>query len=205
LITIPNLLTFLRLIFSFPVFWGILTGNTLIAIIFICLAGVSDFLDGFLARKLNQESRIGKISDPFVDKFFGGLCLLGLVMANYAPWTIFWLFLARDLFLVLVSIILLWQHKDLVAETKVGKISTGIFIFSLVLIVAQIPYGLILFYACFALYVLSGLLYSIRIFQSPQASAIKEKAAAKIKSIKTRPFPLEDPEDQNGEDQARGS
>lgn len=200
MITVPNLLTFLRLIFAFPVFWGITSGNSLIAIIFICLAGISDFFDGFLARRLNQESRVGKISDPFVDKFFGGLCLLGLVMAGYAPWTIFWLFLARDLFLVLISLILLWQHKELVSETKVGKISTGIFIFSLVLIVAQIPYGLILFYACFALYVLSGLLYSIRIFQSPQALAVKEKAAAMIKGIKTRPASLEDPKDENGKE-----
>lgn len=195
MITIPNILTFMRLIFAFPVFWGIISDHPLVSIIFICLAGLSDFFDGYLARKLKQESKIGKISDPFVDKFFGGLSLLALVMAEYAPWMILWLFLARDLFLVIVSLILLWQHKDLVAETKVGKVSTGIFIFSLVLIVTRIPHGLYLFYACFALYVLSGLLYSIRIFQSPEASSVKKKAAVLIQGLKQKAGTLGDPEE----------
>jgi CDP-diacylglycerol--glycerol-3-phosphate 3-phosphatidyltransferase len=205
LITIPNLLTLARLIFTFPVFWGIVSGRPLIAVIFIFLAGLSDFFDGFLARKLKQESQIGKIADPFVDKFFGGLSLIGLAMGEYIPWLIFWLFLARDLFLVAVSLILIWQHKELVAETKVGKFSTGLFVFSLVLIVAKIPYAPFLFYGCFSLYVLSGLLYSIRIFQSPEASSVKKKAVSYIRELKQKAFVGNDPQEEDAKGKTRSN
>lgn len=196
MITIPNVLTFLRLLFAAPLFWAITADKPIIAIIFIILAALTDFFDGYLARKLRQQSRLGKIADPFVDKFFGGSSLLALALAGFVPWFVFGLFLARDLFLVLVSVILLLQHKELVAETKIGKVSTGVFMLSLVLVVANIPipYGIHLFYVCFALYVFSGLLYSVRIFQSPEASSVKQKAKDFLTEIKLKVSSVKDPE-----------
>jgi len=155
-----------------------------LTIIFVVLAALSDFLDGYLARKLKQESSLGKIADPLIDKIFSGASLLGLVIFGYLPWLIFWLFLARDALMILASGVLLIQKKNLVMETQIGKISTALFFLGLIFAVANLPYSLVLFYACFAFYVASGMLFSIRIFQSQQTDPMKNRAKELLTDIK---------------------
>ena len=66
--TIPNLLSLLRII-VIPFFaYFFIKGNALWAIIVLFLSGVSDFLDGKIARKFNQVSDLGKVLDPVADK-----------------------------------------------------------------------------------------------------------------------------------------
>lgn len=185
-LTWPNALTFFRLLASIPLCYFIVVDNSIGAVLFISLAAFSDYLDGYLARKLNQESKLGKTLDPFVDKILGGSAIVTLCVIGKIPWSLLWLFLIRDVFLVITTLILLWQKKQLVAETKVGKFSTGLFMLGLALVVANIPYAGYLFYTCLVLYLLSGLLYSIRIFQSPQAKELKAKAKAYISENRSK-------------------
>ena len=66
--TIPNLLSFLRIL-VIPVFaYFFVKGDALWAIVMLALSGVSDFLDGKIARKFNQVSDLGKVLDPVADK-----------------------------------------------------------------------------------------------------------------------------------------
>lgn len=66
--TIPNLLTFLRMALI-PVFASLLFyGNSWAALLVFVIAGVSDGIDGFLARRFKQESELGTILDPIADK-----------------------------------------------------------------------------------------------------------------------------------------
>lgn len=187
-LTWPNVLTFFRLLASIPLCYFIVRNDSIGAVLFISLAAFSDYLDGYLARKLNQESKLGKTMDPFVDKILGGSAIVTLCIMGKIPWSLLWLFLTRDVFLVITTLILLWQKKQLVAETKVGKFSTGLFMLGLALVVANIPYNIAiyLFYACLVLYLFSGLLYSIRIFQSPQAKELKAKAKAYISENRSK-------------------
>ncbi len=198
--TIPNILTCLRIILVPCLFWCILNGLNIWAFVVVAIAGMSDFLDGFLARKLKQSSRIGGLLDPFADKFFGAFALLALCLTDVIPWFLFWIFLTRDLFLVLASIVLLWQKKQLMAESKVGKLSTGAFVLGLALILLDIPYAIYLFYAGLILYLLSGVFFFIRIFQSTEAGEIREKARAYILETKRRVSDPADPpeEKKNG-------
>jgi cardiolipin synthase len=190
-LTWPNVLTFFRLLASIPLCYFIVRNDSIGAVLFISLAAFSDYLDGYLARKLNQESKLGKTLDPFVDKILGGSAIVTLCIMGKIPWSLLWLFLTRDVFLVIATLILLWQKKQLVAETKVGKYSTGLFMLGLALVVANIPvanipYAIYIFYACLILYLFSGLLYSIRIFQSPQAKELKAKAKAYISESRSK-------------------
>jgi len=182
----PNVLTFFRLLASIPLCYFIVRNDSIGAVLFISLAAFSDYLDGYLARKLNQESKLGKIMDPFVDKILGGSAIVTLCIMGEIPWSLLWLFLTRDVFLVIATLILLWQKKQLVAETKVGKFSTGFFMLGLAIVVANIPYAKYLFYAFLLLYLFSGFLYSIRIFQSPQAKELKAKAKAYISESRSK-------------------
>lgn len=81
-ITIPNLLTFLRMalipVFASLLFYGY--GGT--ALIVFVAAGVSDGVDGFLARRFNQESELGTIIDPIADKLLMTTAFVILTMPN---------------------------------------------------------------------------------------------------------------------------
>lgn len=68
ILTVPNLLTFLRMALI-PVFASLLFyGNSWLALVVFVIAGISDGIDGFLARRFDQESELGTILDPIADK-----------------------------------------------------------------------------------------------------------------------------------------
>ncbi|MCX5975508.1 MAG: CDP-alcohol phosphatidyltransferase family protein [Coprothermobacterota bacterium] len=194
MLTIPNLLTIFRLAAVAPLVIFILARNSPAAFLVILLATFSDYLDGYLARRFNQESRLGKILDPTADKLLGAAAFISLCIAQYLPWSIFALFAARDLILLITMFILTAQRKRILTETKVGKFSTGLFMLSLALVVIEIPYAVLLFYICFVIYLYTGVIYVIRIFQTPEGKELKEEAKRRFRK---RPegeelFPVED-------------
>ena len=65
---IPNTITFIRLLLAIPITINIYQGNEGLALILFIIAGLSDCLDGFLARKFSWESKFGQLLDPLADK-----------------------------------------------------------------------------------------------------------------------------------------
>jgi cardiolipin synthase len=85
ILTVPNLLTFLRMALI-PVFASLLYyGYSKWALIVFLIAGLSDGVDGFLARKFNQESELGTIIDPIADKLLMTTAFIILTMPNVSP------------------------------------------------------------------------------------------------------------------------
>lgn len=102
-VNIPNLLSFLRIALV-PVFlWFLLDEFFIVAILILALAGLTDFLDGFIARKLNQTTKLGKLLDPVADRLYIFATLLALSATGYVPWWLAGLVILRDL-LMLVSL-----------------------------------------------------------------------------------------------------
>ena len=81
--TIPNLLTFMRIVLITPFVVLFLNENYLAAAIVVILSGLTDCFDGFIARKFNQVTELGKVLDPIADK----LTLIAIVIcvAIYIP------------------------------------------------------------------------------------------------------------------------
>jgi cardiolipin synthase len=103
LVNIPNLLSFLRIALV-PVFlWLLLNEMFLSAIFVLMVAGITDFLDGYLARKLNQMTKLGKVLDPVADRLYIFATLLALSVTGNIPWWLAALVIARDV-LMLVSL-----------------------------------------------------------------------------------------------------
>jgi cardiolipin synthase (CMP-forming) len=121
---IPNFLSFLRIALV-PVFlWFLLEEMFISAITVLALAGLTDFLDGFLARKLNQITKLGKMLDPVADRLYIFATLLALSATGYVPWWLSGLVILRDL-LMLISLPVLASvgHRSLPVH-YLGKAST---------------------------------------------------------------------------------
>jgi cardiolipin synthase len=129
-LNIPNLLSFLRIALV-PVFlWLLLEELFLAAITVLAVAGLTDFLDGFLARKLNQTTKLGKMLDPVADRLYIFATLLALSATGYVPWWLAGLVILRD-FLMLVSLPILASvgYRSLPVH-YLGKASTFALLYS---------------------------------------------------------------------------
>jgi len=95
--TVPNALSVLRL-FGVPLFLWLLLGPHADgwALVVLAVSGFTDWLDGVLARLLNQTSRIGALLDPLADRLYILATLVGLVLRHVIPWWLGALIVGRD-------------------------------------------------------------------------------------------------------------
>lgn len=102
-VTIPNAISSVRLLLV-PVFaWCIFNAYDAWAIGVLAVSGLTDYLDGFLARRLRQASVFGAGLDPAADRLFILSTLLGLAYRDLVPWWLVVLIVARDVALVIVT------------------------------------------------------------------------------------------------------
>lgn len=104
--TAPNQLTLLRLIFIPFVITNVLENNWEWALGLLILAGVSDALDGWLARVLDQRTLLGQYLDPIADKLLLSSLFLVLSIAHKIPWKYTVLVLSRDVCILATSMAL---------------------------------------------------------------------------------------------------
>ncbi|PPK92183.1 cardiolipin synthase [Kineococcus xinjiangensis] len=98
-LTLPNVLSFLRLLLV-PVFAVlVLVEEDAWALVLLAVSGASDFLDGHLARKWGQVTRLGQLLDPFADRLYILAALLGLAYRGLVPWELVAVLVARDVLL----------------------------------------------------------------------------------------------------------
>jgi cardiolipin synthase len=97
---LPNSLTLLRLLLALPLGVLILRENYTWALGIGVLAGVSDALDGFLARRLNALSRFGAALDPIADKILVTVTFVCLAQTELIPWYLAIAVIARDLIII---------------------------------------------------------------------------------------------------------
>jgi cardiolipin synthase len=100
-VTIPNALSALRLLLV-PVFgWLIVAGHDVTALVVLMVSGFSDYLDGKLARRWGQVSRVGQLLDPAADRLYILTTLLGLGWREIVPWWLVIAIIGRDALLSL--------------------------------------------------------------------------------------------------------
>jgi cardiolipin synthase (CMP-forming) len=98
--TVPNLLSMARLA-GVPVFLWLVLGPEADgwALLLLALSGVTDYLDGYLARKLNQASVLGEILDPVADRLYILAVVIGLALRDIIPWWVALILPLRDVLL----------------------------------------------------------------------------------------------------------
>jgi cardiolipin synthase (CMP-forming) len=99
-LTVPNVLSSLRLV-GVPLFlWLILAEHDGWALLVLMLSGITDYLDGKIARRFGLVSRLGQLLDPLADRLYILTTLLGLAWRDIIPWWLVAALLARELLLV---------------------------------------------------------------------------------------------------------
>jgi len=99
--TVPNAVSALRLL-GIPLFLYLLLvrEDYFWSLMVLAIAGATDWVDGYLARKLNQVSRLGVLLDPLVDRLYIAATLIGLALADLIPWWLVILIALRDVVLL---------------------------------------------------------------------------------------------------------
>ncbi|HZJ45764.1 MAG TPA: CDP-alcohol phosphatidyltransferase family protein [Pyrinomonadaceae bacterium] len=174
IVTVPNLLTVFRMVLI-PVFVSLLFYQRFVlALIVFMLAGITDGLDGLLARRFNQKSQLGTILDPIADKLMLVTSFIVLSMKAVFPQPLpphlpvpFWVTVAvisRDVFILVgaAAINIVTGFRGF-RPSWLGKVNTTVQIvaIALIMVAASIPYGTgyylpTVYTTVFALAVLSG-------------------------------------------------
>ena len=112
ILTIPNLLSFARLL-GVPLFLWLILGPHADgwAIVLLTISGITDWLDGKIARATGQISRLGQLLDPLADRAYIAATLLGLAIRGTIPWWLVGLLLARDL--ILAGVLALLKRRGI--------------------------------------------------------------------------------------------
>ncbi|MGE5431421.1 MAG: CDP-alcohol phosphatidyltransferase family protein [Syntrophomonadaceae bacterium] len=126
--TRSNLLSLTRLLLSFPVYFLLArmenSVNYRIEIIAILVfAALTDFLDGYLARKYNEISEVGKIIDPLADKALIGVVTIQLFLLGHIPPVYFFSVIGRDLIIFLGGIYVTKKIGKVLPSNLLGKIT----------------------------------------------------------------------------------
>ena len=112
------------------------------AVLLLLIAGITDIGDGWVARRYNQVSRLGKILDPLADKIFLACLLGGLVLWRDLPLWLLGMLFVRDLGIVLVGGLLLRAQGVVIAANRWGKYTTLCMIFTALSYVLEAPANL---------------------------------------------------------------
>lgn len=164
---LPNIISFLRLLAVMPIVYLLLAQEYGWALLLFAAAGLSDGLDGFLAKHYGWQSHLGGILDPLADKVLLVACFLVLGAVSLIP---VWLVVAvvfRDLLIVGGVVLYNYRVEEVeAAPTLVSKLNTVLQILLLVLVIADAgPLSLprwsleTLIWACLTTVVISGTHY----------------------------------------------
>src|SRR5690349_15699183 len=108
--TIPNMISFVRLL-GVPLFLYLLLGpeNDVAAVIVLAIGGTTDWVDGFVARRMNSMFRLGELLDPFADRLYILATLVGFTVRGVVPYWLTGALLLRELVLG-VALLVLRRH-----------------------------------------------------------------------------------------------
>lgn len=170
-LTLSNLLSVSRIVLVAPFGYALSSGSDEGRVWGAAIMGVAiltDFLDGFFARRLHQVTELGKIVDPLSDKISVGLVALILAWHQAVPWWYLGVVLMRDL-LILAGGVYIKRKKNIVVQSNwPGKVAVSLI--ALVLILSIFPSATettgfqVAFWASIVLMVVSLALYAQRLF-----------------------------------------
>ncbi len=142
ILTLPNVLSLLRLAFIPLILFFMLKGDLTRALIFFVGAGITDGLDGLLARLLQQKTLFGMYLDPIADKLLLSSSFLVLALTGEVRWLVTGVVLARDLVIIVgVAVLVLTTDIRQFPPSMLGKANTTVQIAAVFFLLLDEVYG----------------------------------------------------------------
>lgn len=179
ILTVPNLLSALRLCMV-PLFLWIYLGldEPLWAAGLLVLSGITDTVDGWIARKFHQVSNLGKALDPFADKVTQIAVVTCLSIRFPRLWIVSGVLLAKESFALITSLMAIHSSGEIQGADWHGKVTTTLMYITMIahLVFPEIPdiVSITLTILCTGMILLSGILYGIRNIHSICAGKVEE-------------------------------
>jgi len=127
ILNVPNALSFFRLLMIIPFLLAFLKDMYVMSIAVLCVSGITDILDGFIARKTGQITKFGTIIDPLADKFtlIAVVVSLSIKFPELLPFV--GVLLIKDFSMIVVAGVFIWNKIEPPAARWYGKLSTALF------------------------------------------------------------------------------
>ena len=144
ILNIPNIITLGRIVLT-PVLFVVLLyapGRIMslcTAVIFV-LASVTDFLDGYLARRMNQVTSLGKFLDPLADKLLVGVALIMMIPMGRVPQWIVALIVGREILVTSLRVVAI-REGMLIEASRMAKYKTIFQVIAVACLLVHYPYG----------------------------------------------------------------
>lgn len=168
---LPNFVTIMRIILLPPAIYCFFENNVIlniISLVLVIMMELTDLFDGYLARKLNRVSNVGKILDPFADHIYRLSFFLFFLIKGIIPLWMFLICFYRDSLVLNLRIFASSENKTFVAARKSGKIKAivqSIVIMSVILIVI-ISYKVRIIYQAEIYYILMFICTSVTLWSA---------------------------------------
>lgn len=168
----PNLISLFRISLLIPIFFllGDLETNRTIIIVIVLVAFVSDLTDGYIARKTNQITELGKVVDPLGDKLFVIVLVVQFYLTGEITALYFWTILLRDVLIFTGGILINKMINKVLPSNLLGKITVftiGCYFLSILFGVAHSHIiSKLLYYSSLILSVVSVMGYALRGFET---------------------------------------
>ena len=169
IVTAPNAITLVRLVLMPVCAWLLATGHYGSGLVLTALVGATDWVDGWLARRIGQVSRVGQLLDPLADRLLIASVAIALLVRQVLPWQAAALLLGRDLVLLAGWPLLRRRGVQPPEVVWIGKVATFDLLCALPLLVwgaaglalARVAHdlGLILLWLGVPLYYVAGAVY----------------------------------------------
>ncbi len=141
IVTVPNLLSIARLGILPLVYLDITSDRLGRALVLLLLIAASDWFDGFLARVLDQRTRLGAVLDPIGDRLGFVVVGVALVVSGLLPVWMLVVLLGREAVVLLFGLVLLRLGRGIPATSRLGKVATSGLAFSMIGLVAAGAFG----------------------------------------------------------------
>lgn len=170
--TIPNYLSFLRIV-GFPlIIVALFFGLNGLAVILFVFGAFTDIIDGYLARRFNQVSDLGKFLDPLADKMATVCILIALVALGKADSIPVMIIAARELFVQGIRIGMAHQKQKMLAASAAAKLKICTQAAAIVVLILSLPYADYVLWAAVAASIVSawGYLWQSKILKLLRSS-----------------------------------
>lgn len=159
---LPNWITLFRFVLIPIYIMFILQHRTYEALAIVILAGITDVLDGYIARKRQQVTTIGKMLDPLADKTLMIVVILSFLYLRFIPWQAALAIFIREIGMIIGSAIFHLRGYKTVPANGFGKLTTVLYYFAILFFFLEFRYAVEYLWAVIILSFITSIVYILQ-------------------------------------------